>query len=705
TPATLAIAAGANGGADKNEGNSGTTPFTFTVTRGGDTTSAVTANFAVTGSAVTGADFQGGTLPRGTVSFAAGETTKTITVNVAGDTSVEQAEAFTVTLSNATNGASITTASATGTIRNDDAGAFTIQSLVALPASDSANSVQYAATVSRTTNVASAVSTKLDISPTNVNSQVIASKEIHFAAGETEKKVFVDVQNSFRSLIDSGASAVMKLLFGDTILSKTLSLAPASANKPNYTLTTAVSVEDTLPTGVANVSDNMAKIKGNNLEFVLFSNTESVGDVKFTYELTFNGNEMGEVNVARRDDFKTVSGEGVIKNGTKSQIISIPINEDLVDEGVEYAKLTVNIVNPSGANISLSANGYIIDNDMSAQDIQGFYMPTNKNNYSDFGHQYDYDADNKKDEVHTGLDVNTTLRETDENDLKSPVYGAVVSHKTDPKVGFISVILPTMFTNGDIQYVKFGHMTEPNSQASVGSLIYTNMKPVNSTEAKIGTGSTLGDFNPEGFDNHMHIEYSNNNGPKLELPPTQDIDSKWQIVNDKNIATDPKNIANLAALNILDPKVAIAIAQHMVQWQDSLDTITLGAFGPGSPRPNGKVFSYMDTLSQKNGTGDLSDKLKFFITETTNFTVRLVWNNDNDDKRELSLSIDGVSPKQSDQNTGIWSPNGISINTSPVNSEYDWKTYTLAPGEYTLNIVGSSLSDGDTPYWLNIALG
>ncbi|MFY8094218.1 MAG: putative Ig domain-containing protein, partial [Niveispirillum sp.] len=32
TPATLAIAAGANGGADKNEGNSGTTPFTFTVT-------------------------------------------------------------------------------------------------------------------------------------------------------------------------------------------------------------------------------------------------------------------------------------------------------------------------------------------------------------------------------------------------------------------------------------------------------------------------------------------------------------------------------------------------------------------------------------------------------------------------------------------------------------------------------------------------
>ena len=59
-------------------------------------------------------------LPSGTVSFAAGETSKVITVDVQGDTTVELNENFTVTLSNATNGTTITTATATGTIENDD---------------------------------------------------------------------------------------------------------------------------------------------------------------------------------------------------------------------------------------------------------------------------------------------------------------------------------------------------------------------------------------------------------------------------------------------------------------------------------------------------------------------------------------------------------------------------------------------------------
>ncbi|MCL4206380.1 MAG: hypothetical protein KJ000_28195, partial [Pirellulaceae bacterium] len=106
----------------KFEGNSGTTPFTFTVTRSGLTTGTTTANWAVTGSGANpanAADF-GGTLPSGQVSFAAGETSKTVTVNVSGDTVVEQDEAFTVTLSGASGGATITTATASGTIRNDD---------------------------------------------------------------------------------------------------------------------------------------------------------------------------------------------------------------------------------------------------------------------------------------------------------------------------------------------------------------------------------------------------------------------------------------------------------------------------------------------------------------------------------------------------------------------------------------------------------
>ena len=88
---TLSIAA-AN--ASLNEGNSGSTAFTFTVSRTGSTAGASTAAFAVTGSGANpaaAADFTGGVFPTGTVSFAAGEATKTITVNVAGDSTVEPA--------------------------------------------------------------------------------------------------------------------------------------------------------------------------------------------------------------------------------------------------------------------------------------------------------------------------------------------------------------------------------------------------------------------------------------------------------------------------------------------------------------------------------------------------------------------------------------------------------------------------------------
>ncbi|MBP2298889.1 cellulase family glycosylhydrolase [Azospirillum picis] len=107
----------------KSEANSGTTAFTFTVTRSGDTTGASTVAWSAAGSGQNpagAADFAGGTLPSGTVGFAAGETSKTITVAVAGDAAVEPDEGFTITLSSPT-GATIGTAAAAATILNDDA--------------------------------------------------------------------------------------------------------------------------------------------------------------------------------------------------------------------------------------------------------------------------------------------------------------------------------------------------------------------------------------------------------------------------------------------------------------------------------------------------------------------------------------------------------------------------------------------------------
>ncbi|MCF2936725.1 beta strand repeat-containing protein, partial [Tenacibaculum sp. Cn5-34] len=109
--------------ATKSEGNSGNTAFTFTVTRTGITTGTSSVDYAITGSGANAADATdfGGALPSGTVNFAATETSKVITVNVNGDSAFEQTEEFTVTLSNPT-GTEIGTATATGSITNDDSG-------------------------------------------------------------------------------------------------------------------------------------------------------------------------------------------------------------------------------------------------------------------------------------------------------------------------------------------------------------------------------------------------------------------------------------------------------------------------------------------------------------------------------------------------------------------------------------------------------
>ncbi|QDT11229.1 beta strand repeat-containing protein [Stieleria marina] len=131
TTSSFAIAATDS---DRNEGDTGTTPFTFTVTRSGSLDSAAMIDYSVAGTSSANAsasDF-GGTLPTGTVVFDAGQSTGVVTVNVSGDMVVEPSEQFTVTLVNAAAGNVIATPSAIGTIRNDDSSVI-IESRVIAP--------------------------------------------------------------------------------------------------------------------------------------------------------------------------------------------------------------------------------------------------------------------------------------------------------------------------------------------------------------------------------------------------------------------------------------------------------------------------------------------------------------------------------------------------------------------------------------------
>lgn len=104
------------------EGQSGLTAFTFVLRRQGDTRGTSSVDWVVSGGGASPAgpaDFRDAGLPHGRETFAAGQTELTITLQVAADSFVEADETFVVTLSNP-SGASLATASATGTIFNDD---------------------------------------------------------------------------------------------------------------------------------------------------------------------------------------------------------------------------------------------------------------------------------------------------------------------------------------------------------------------------------------------------------------------------------------------------------------------------------------------------------------------------------------------------------------------------------------------------------
>src|SRR6185436_16289626 len=101
------------------EGNSGTTPFVFTVSLSAPSTGTVTVAYSTRDdSALAGSDY---VATSGTLTFAPGEVTKQITVLVNGDTVAEDVEVFFVDLTSA-SGATIGDGEGLGRIFNDEAG-------------------------------------------------------------------------------------------------------------------------------------------------------------------------------------------------------------------------------------------------------------------------------------------------------------------------------------------------------------------------------------------------------------------------------------------------------------------------------------------------------------------------------------------------------------------------------------------------------
>lgn len=137
-----------------NEGNSGATSFTFTVTRDGDLSSPATVQWrVVSGGDTDGSDFVGGTLPGGTLNFAANQPTQSITVEVAGDNIAEGNESFTVELFGPSPVVQLLPSTASSTITNDDASIAIVAATAVRPEGNSGTTA-FTFTIERTGSLA-----------------------------------------------------------------------------------------------------------------------------------------------------------------------------------------------------------------------------------------------------------------------------------------------------------------------------------------------------------------------------------------------------------------------------------------------------------------------------------------------------------------------------------------------------------------------
>ncbi|MFM8436200.1 MAG: Calx-beta domain-containing protein, partial [Planctomycetia bacterium] len=205
-------------GGSVTEGNTGTTPLTFTVTLAAAVSSTVTVNYATAnGTAAAGSDF---TAASGTLTFAPGETSKTVAVAVAGDTAFESNETFSLTLSGASSNARIATASATGTIVNDDQQVARTLSIASVRAPESQGIFSFVVTLSvaSTSRVTVKFATSNGTAVAGRNGDYTAtSGTLTFNAGETSKVIPVSVRNDATVEADETFSVRLSNASGATI--------------------------------------------------------------------------------------------------------------------------------------------------------------------------------------------------------------------------------------------------------------------------------------------------------------------------------------------------------------------------------------------------------------------------------------------------------------------------------------------------------
>lgn len=273
-----------------NEGNSGNTPLVFVVTLSNPSDETVSVTYSTkNGTAIAGEDYQAVTAQ--TITFAPGEVRKEIPINVIGDANREANETFTLELESATN-ADITTATATGTIQNDD----TIPSLSVTNASiDEGGVLSFGVNLSSASNEPITVEFATSDGTATLGDQdyTALTGSLTFAPGETSKTVS----------IQTTADAKLE---GDETLNLTLS-NPNNATIATAQATGTIRNDDQRPT--IGIQADPSGGEGNRLAFIVTLSNPTDSQVRVKYRTVDDSARVSD------QDYVETSGELIFEPG------------------------------------------------------------------------------------------------------------------------------------------------------------------------------------------------------------------------------------------------------------------------------------------------------------------------------------------------------------------------------------------------------
>jgi hypothetical protein len=344
-----------------DEGNSGTTAYTFTVTRTGGSTGQLDFSGTIAAGGTDNADYVGGTAP--TVfngSILAGQTSATVTINVAGDLTIEANENFTLTITNVsnTNGTVIANiganATGTGTITNDDGPGVISVDDVTIAEGDSGTTAG-SFTVHRTGGVSGTVSVNYTITlPGGVGgadgSDVSGplTGVVTFLEGETTKSIPFTVNGDVTPEPDETFTV-------------TLSGAIGGATIGDGTATATITNDDSPPT--ISIGDSSLVEGDDGVTYMVFTvSLSKVGTGPITVDF-----DTSDGSAVEASDYVNVAGQVSFAPGVTVQTVRVPIIGD--DNPENNETLTVTLSSPVGATIADGSGTGTITND----DGVGYY--------------------------------------------------------------------------------------------------------------------------------------------------------------------------------------------------------------------------------------------------------------------------------------------------------------------------------------------